>query len=217
MLPQNDHNLSVKFGQDVSMGFETHKSFPFIYTFVNSNADPDENATSPLPSLGPLVKANSSRQWNIALDPDLNFKLISMKYIAYYRTDQVYPGPPGRFKFFTNDPAPYAGGFPNIMGNVEEMQYTGTSLTNFISISLSFSGSGAKYLYGGQNTQAIFTGESLIPLPIICMQGYDYGSAQMRTPYLLPREAVIVMGITNTHPTYDLVVSGAIYGMKVRI
>jgi hypothetical protein len=54
-------------------------------------------------------------------------------------------------------------------------------------------------------------------MPLDVLQGSDFANGQVRTPVLLPREGQVILDITNTHPTYTLVVGGALFGMKVRV
>jgi len=101
-----------------------------------------------------------------------------------------------------------------------DMNKIGTPLSNFISMTLSFSGSQAQILYGGDDCgplPRLKLGSRREPIPVSSVQGYDYGFLALRTPKLLTQQACLIFDITNTHPTKDLVVGAAIYGMKIRM
>jgi hypothetical protein len=200
-------DFAVKFGRDPSLGLEGQRAFPFIYTFVHHNDDTWKPVT-PLeqPSLsciGPTVPANSVIQHNVVLDPDHNFKLLSIKYTCYKWVVGVA-------RWYTVISA------VNSDGMDQDMDFVGTPLHKFVGITLSFQGSGnSAILYGGPDTGPIYASRR-IPLPLDAIQGYEYGFLTTRTPYLLPRQGIMSFEITNTSP-YDVVVGAAIYGMKIRV
>lgn len=108
-------DYGVKFGRQPDMGLEGQKAFPFIYTFVNRNDEPaayDAAVNSGnagainLSSIGVLIPARgsgiepasgSTKTVNILLDPDYNFKLLSIKFSVYYYDSQT-----SRYSWFDN-------------------------------------------------------------------------------------------------------------------
>jgi hypothetical protein len=209
------------------MGLEGQKAFPFIYSFINRNDDQwaaqsvmttqAAALTNIVNGIGPLVPANSKITHNVMLDPDYIFKLLSIKYTAYYS----YEVPPngvgehfGAYQWYENTLS------SQIDAIDPDMQKVGTPLSHYIGITLSFMGSGAQVLYGGDDQGPVPTlrnGSRRVPLPVEVIQGYDYGYLTMRIPHLLPQQACLVFEISNFHPTYDLVVGAGIYGMKIRM
>lgn len=208
MIPTT-RDFAVKFGRDPSLGLEGQKAFPFIYSFINHNDDTWTPVAPPvIPSvscIGPIVPANSKITHNVLLDPDYNFKFLNIKYTCYRRVTGAFNG----YVWYKTSSADNYGMDPG-------MNYEGTTLYRYIGITLSVQGSGnSTILHGGPDTGPIYAGKR-IPLPLEAVQGYDYGFLAVRTPYLLPRQAVMSFEITNTS-TYDLTVGAAIYGMKIRI
>ena len=204
-------DYAVKFGRSVGRDFEDQKAFPFFYNFVNS-IDDDWDAThttsnaANISYVGPTVAPGARVDHPIRLDPDFNFKLLSIKYTAYELPTIIIPG----YKWYD---WPGGGWFQ------EQADYQtayGTPLSMFALVSLAFQGPDGRYLYGGHNTDPLVNA-SLYPLPIEIMQGYDFGYGQMRTPYLLPSNGVVMVSITNMHPTKTLVFGGVLAGMKVTV
>jgi len=108
----------------------------------------------------------------------------------------------------------------NTDGLDPDMNKIGTPLSRYINITLSFSGAQAQILYGGDDCNAVPRmryGSRREPIVVDSIQGYDYGFLALRTPKLLTQQACLIFEITNTHPTKDLVVGAAIYGMKIRM
>lgn len=200
------------------MGLESEKAFPFIYTFRNRNddqwtagttltaqADAIDNIVN---GIGPLIPANSRRTHNVMLDQDYIFKLLNIKYNASY----VSATPD--YQWYENC------GTLQTDGLDPDMNKVGTPLSRFINITLSFSGAQAQILYGGDDCNAVPRmqyGSRREPIVVDTIQGYDYGFLALRTPKLLTQQACLIFDITNTHPTKDLVVGAAIYGMKIRM
>lgn len=213
-------DFGVKFGRGQDLGLEGQRAFPFIYTFVNHNDDPwrpGYSGATNLNCLGPVVPAQSTVTQNVILDQDYNFKLLAIKYSVYgnaYRTNPKH----WYENTLTSQGAPLGYSY----GLDPDENVFGTSLHRYISITLSVQGSGSATLYGGIDTGAL--GGQRVPVPLECMQGYDYGFYRVRTPRLLPMQGTMVFEITNTRAlTIDqqsnnaLVVAALIYGMKVRV
>lgn len=209
----NSADYSVKFGKSIDRGLEGQKAFPFIYTFINSTDDPWKPvAAGTQPSLaciGPAIGPGATVQWPVRLDPDHNYKLISIKYTVYYWDT--------RDLWYRWNDLDDTGQLELGNCDVDEEHNYSTKLSRFIRITLSFQGSGSRIIYGGMDPNSIVSGTGRFPLTLEVMQGYDYGYAQVRTPYLLPREGVMIFDITNTHDVKTLTVGAAIYGLKVRI
>jgi hypothetical protein len=206
---QKTEDYSVKFGRDPAMGLEGQKAFPFIYTFVNHSDDqwePGQAGLANLNNIGPVIPTGSTRQINVLLDADYNFKLLAIKYSVYaYQEDEQR----GQVYYWMDAiQNPISGGM------MEEVDWPGDYLTKFVGVTLSFQGSGSNILYGGPDTGAL--GGQRVPLHLDVIQGFEYGFLTTRTPYLLPRQGVMVFEITNNKPV-DVVVAAAIYGMKIRV
>jgi len=207
-------DFSVKFGRGHDLGLEGQKAFPFIYTFVNHNDDTWTANAAPLSlaNLGPTIPANSRKDINVRLDQDYNFKLLAIKYSVYWSSYEPPNGGPGSttFSWYENGPAatPVDGLDPGMM-------LVGTPLTRYIAITLSVQGSGSQTIYGGVDPGPLKGYR--VPVPLTCIEGYDYGFYTVRTPRLLPMQGIMAFEVTNSHPRKDLVVAAAIYGMKVRI
>lgn len=212
MNVQTQADYAVRFNQDPFMGLDGPKAFPFIYTFINRNDDTwspvAASVQGSLSCIGPVIPANTTRVHPVILDSDYNFKILNIKYTCYKWVDDPN-GIPGYYRWYTV-----------ISGTISEgmtpgMDLVGTPLYRYISMSLYFQGSGAEILYGGPNVSAL--SGVRFPIPIECMQGYEYGMYAIRTPRLLPRQGAMIFEITNTHPTYDIIVGAAITGMKIKV
>lgn len=93
----------------------------------------------------------------------------------------------------------------------------GNSYLRYLDVSVSFSAPQNQYLYGGANLNPIQNGATgIFPLPIKSVQGYEYGYGQLATPMLLPLEGNIRFQFFN-RSAVDLIVSGCIGGVKVRL
>lgn len=219
-------DFAVKFGRQPDMGLEKQKAFPFIYTFISYNDDtwtPHATLTAQsdaidniVKGIGPLVKANSKYTQNVILDADYAFKLLTIRYTAYgWCPVSAYPPAgvawgPYFWDINIGDPPTLASD-----GGDREMPKLGMPLLHYISMTLSFQGSGSQMLYGGDSAAPL--GNVRLPVPIDVMQGNDPGTLSVRTPRLLPAQGTLVFEITNSHPTIDIAVGALIYGMKVRV
>lgn len=206
-------DFAVKFGRHSDMGLEGQKSFPFVYSLINRNDDqwsPDSSlADNIVNGIGPIVKANSMVTRNVMLDPDYIFKLLSVRYTAYTVDAEASTCP-----WYENLQTDQCD------GNDTDVMKVGTPLSRYIAITLSFTGGGAKIIYGGDDqgpVPAMLNGSRRVPLAVEAIQGYDYGALTVRTPYLLPPQACLVYEISNLHPSLDLVVGAYAYGMKLRL
>jgi len=195
-------DYSVKFGRDPVMGLEGVNAFPFFYSLVNHNdVDWTPNATPlDLSTYTINCPANVMTPLYVRLDPDYNYKLIAIKYSAYYLNRGVYEW----YEDF-NAASLYTDVLP------------GTRYTHYIQISLMAEGSGSQTLFGGQNVQAINNPAAKIPLALDCMQGYESGFQALRCEYLLPIQAIMSFEFNNIHPTKDIRIAAMMYGMKIRL
>lgn len=196
-------DYSVKFGRDPVMGLEGVNAFPYFYSLINQNDDVDWTPGTTPPDLTPvaiLCKANSMTPKYVRLDPDYNYKLIAIKYGAYYNNRGVYQW----YENF-NTASLY---IPDVL--------PGSRFTGNIQVSLSIQGSGSATLFGGQSIE-INSNAAKIPLAVECMQGYESGFQAMRCEYLLPMQGILAFEFTNTHPNKDLYVTAMMYGMKIRL
>jgi hypothetical protein len=161
--------------------------------------------SAPPPSLGNIaVSVPPGQQVTIpvVMDPDYNFKILGVKYIAYWNNGN------GGYDCFENPQTDYNGGLD------EDASWPGKPYYQYINVTLWFNGAGSKVLYGGMNPS--WNGGKQ-PLPIQNIQGHMYGFCTVRTPYLLPRQGHIMFDVTNSSATKTLQLAALIYGMKVRV
>jgi len=219
-------DFSVKFGRNQDQGLEGQKTFPFLYTFINHNdskwdepyniiGDYSASLDNIVNGIGPLVPAGQKVSLNILLDPDCNYKLLTIRYTACY---QYYKGDPDfsyEYRwFFDQNMTAGAGGLSE--GPDFDTDKIGTPVYKYINMSVSFQGSGSQMLYGGDDAGPF--GNGRLPIPVEVLEGYpDCGILSVRTPRLLPMQGSIVFDVYNTHPTQDIVVGAMVYGMKVRL
>lgn len=205
----HNENYAVRFGESVDMGKGTQKAFPFIYNFIPSDKDEWESVKAAataanLTGIGPTVPSGGTIQHPVTLDPDYNFKLLWIKYTAYWFDPEAEI-------YVWYEPI---GGWTDEQGDYQTK--IGTPLVNSLRIKLSAYGPDSRILYGDFDMQAA-SANAINPAPVEALQGYDFGWGQLRTPYLLPREGLLMFEITNEHAIKDLVVGAAIYGMKIRL
>jgi len=100
-----DRNSSVQMGTFSSHSLEKEKAFPFIYTLVNAASNLITSATGQVIPLWspngannapcatglsnicpPAIGPGQTVSIPVVLDPDYNFKLLNIKYLAYYLT-----------------------------------------------------------------------------------------------------------------------------------
>lgn len=96
----------------------------------------------------------------------------------------------------------------------DSQKYNGEPIYKDLRVSVNFDPD-SRYLYGGMLKTTLAQG--LTPIPVEVLQGYDYGYGMLKTRYMLPKQGNLVFEITNNNATYDIVVSGMAYGMKVRV
>lgn len=196
-------DYSVKFGRDPVMGLEGKNVFPYFYSLVNHNdIDWTQGATPPdVSTYAVLCKAGAVTPHYVRLDPDYNYKLIAIKYAAFYNNAGVYE----QYSAFN---AAYLY-LPDVL--------PGNRYTHNIQVTLSVQGSGSQTIFGGQQAGYNMNGAAKVPLAVDCMQGYEYGFQALRCEYLAPMQAVLSFEFTNTHATRDLYVAAMMYGFKIRL
>jgi hypothetical protein len=212
-MADQQKDYSIRFGESVDKGLEPQKAFPFIYPFVQAADDRWEQDKGTMDGnmsgLALLIpKATTTgpgrRQIPIRLDPDYAYKLLWTKYSAYFIHGSVYEWYDQPANWFLEQEQPEMVG--------------GTPLTKFLYVSLSVASSAGIYVYGGHNTDTIrHPNQSTMPISLSAMQGYDFGWAQLRSPYFVARSGLILIDMYNTSTDKDLYVAGLLYGMKVRI
>jgi len=208
--PMQESDHGVQFTQNVDMGLDREKAFPFLYTLVNTQNDPSvlpANTSPPVPgalgNIGPLVNPGAKVTVPVVLDPDYNFKLLGIKYETFYWNNRR-----SCYEWYeaTSD----------VLGTLDELTgFIGTPYNNYLRVTISLQGSGSCVLYGDQTADPLNAGP--YPMPVNLMQGYDYGFTRVRTPRLLPKQGIITVDLNNTHATKALYAGAVLYGMKVRI
>lgn len=209
MNQRNSPDYAVRFGETVDAAMGDHnRAFPFIYSLVQREDDTWEQnkGIDVMDSIGPRILAGGQVDHAIKLDPDYMYKLLWAKFCAYYNAQGTY---------LWYEPV-LAGG--NMLLEYDYQTVIGTPLVASLRISISMHGPDGRYLYGGKNLDNMVNQQGdLSPVDPGAIQGYEYGWGQLRTPYLLPREGLIRLQITNTHSVKALYVGGLLYGLKVRI
>jgi hypothetical protein len=215
----HDVDLAVQLGLDPTMGMEGQDCFPFIYTLVNKDNDqwaPVSGST--IPSLSHItpngipIAPGQKVSYPVLLDPDHNYKLLSIKYQAY-GVNPPPRHPPAGYSAWTNLNDVYSAGLD------PDAQKIGEPFYGFLGITIYMMSSGARTLYGGIDASSgLPKSGQIVPLPLRPMQsGPDHGFLSMRTPYLLSRAGTLIFEVTNNHPSISLFPSALIYGIKVRI
>jgi len=201
----NNFNRSVRFGEAVDQGLGENQVFPFWYNFINREDDSYIDGTSGiLASLGPTIASGAQAVQIVKLQADYPYKLISIRYNAYYNNA-------GTVEWYNNE-----AGFFLEQGDYQSS--IGTPLHRYIAVSVIAKGSDGRYLYGGTNlNMAVTGGGPELRIPPSCIQGYDNGPGFLNTEYLLPADGAIELRISNNHPSKTLVVTGETFGYKVRI
>lgn len=199
---------AVQFGNSVDRGYGPNKAFPFFYSFVSKQNDgwdlvKGAGTAANLTGIGPTVAAASTAQHTIVLSPDYPFKLLWIKYTAYYHNAVR-----SEYEWYDR-----ITGWRLDYGDYQLA--VGTPLHRYLRVSLSYQPD-SKYAYGGTRTNSLST-TALTPIPLQVLQGYDYGIGQVRNPHLLPTRGHLIFEFTNNHPTKALVVGGTVFGMKVRV
>jgi hypothetical protein len=206
----NTPKFAVQFGKSVDKGFEGGVvAFPFLYTFVNPSNDTWDQVKNPaslqnnLIDVGPLIAANSNVQIVVTLDADHFFKLLDVRYTAYYM-------PPRTTRFSWHDETP--GFFYDPVSCIPISE----TILRHIRVNLSVVHNG-RYLYGNTNSyQQTAQILPVIPLNIDAIQGNEYGFGQVRTEYLLPANGALRFDVYNDND-FPVVVGATIRGMKVRL
>lgn len=203
-------DYSVKFGRDPVMGLEGVNAHPYFYGLINQN-DTDWTPGQTPPDLSTFtVRCRNAAVTShyVRIEPDYNYKLIAIKYCAYYK--KTIPGDPDTYQYEWYENV-------NAAAMYHDNIIPGTPYTGNIFVSLAAQGSGSTVLFGGQNINPLSNGVSRIPLAVSCMQGYESGYQALRCEYLLPLQGILSFEFTNSHPTKELLVAAMLYGMKIRL
>ena len=197
-------NYSAQWGRTVEQGAELQKAFPYFYSFVNPDYEDPSNIDT---LLGITVGPQSYRSVPVILDTDYNFKLIWIRFSVYVKIAGVYYSYDPTFPFEAN------------MGDIQ--RYQGTPFINSLRASFSSRSNSSTTIFGGANADPIvyntFPNIINMPLEVKTIQGYDNGIGQARISYLAPAGGTLMFDLYNTNPDRNLIVSGTIYGMKVRV
>lgn len=212
----NNPNYAVRFNDAVDMGLGENKMFPFLYNFV---AREDDDWTGPavagtpdyqnLEGIGPQVAPGGHIMWPIRLDPDFCYLIQWFKYTVYHGPELALTG----YRWYE----PVVGWGLNEFADYQT--YIGTPLTHYIRVKVAVASQNI-ILYGTKNLDPQSNNNQFgdyTPLAVNVAQGYDYGYGQLATPYLAPKNGVIIFDIFNQHTAKALVVGGCVYGFKVRL
>ena len=211
---QNRYDSALEFGRAMISPEKENETYSYIYSLINRSDDsyrdtvlPGDPDASVLRNIGPVIVSGGHLEWAIKLDNDHPWKLLWIKYCAY----SLLPG--GDASWYT---VPAAWDDLMSVGAYDQNQAIGENLDRYINVSLSVHGPHGRYIYGGDNVEALRTTDKS-PAPIRVFQGYDHGDGQVRIENLLPPQSLILIDIHNTHPTDSLRVAAMLYGLKVRI
>lgn len=98
-----------------------------------------------------------------------------------------------------------------------QLQY-GKSYLSDLEVAISVRSSQNNILYGGppQDSNTLNPkSDGWLPVEVSSIQGYDYGNAQLKSPYLIAMNGVVQVKFYNTGDA-DLLVAGYLSGHKVR-
>ena len=212
-MSDNSSQFAIRFGESVDKGLEPQQAFPFIYTFVPTDKDTWEidRLTNNLSGIGPAIPPGVTLLHQVRLDADCNFLMLWIKYTVYWLDPRT-----GTYVWY--EPVTGYGG-QWFLDPGDYQTVIGTPLTNSILASVWMQGPDSRTLYGGQATTMLAANAYVgkVPVPLSTLQGYDFGYGQVRTPYFLPANGMMMFELTNTHTIKTLVVGAIIYGLKVRI
>jgi hypothetical protein len=226
---------AIKFGEHLRR--DAGAAYPFFYSFVSdpylntaqvdsgnpaylnqptfSGVGPDGFNVAPA-SVSDGVLQPGLLDIPIRLDRDLNFDLLEVRYSV--RGDYVgsYEGPTsykGKYYYVEGSNVAEQDGFPRYNAYPYK---TGIPVWEYCRVSLYAKSGQDRSLYGGMETlnrQGVKSFEE-VPIPITAMQGIDDGKNCIRTPYLLSREAVVVIRVRN-YFDMRLSINGYLFGYKV--
>jgi hypothetical protein len=204
----NSKQFAVQFGKSVDRGREGGcTAFPFMYTFVNRDQDRWDQVKVPgslldLADIGPIIPAGGTAQITVILDADHFYKLLYIKYVAWWAVE-------GGKLFSQYNVLGY--GLDTVSGNALYDPILQRVKVNVLV------GHNGRYLYGNQNDWFSPTERRpVVPVTPNALQGAQDGWGQVRTPYLLPQNGSLRFELWNEN-TFSVVVGAMIYGMKVRL
>jgi hypothetical protein len=188
------------------------KAFPFIYSFGGRQSNWVPGSTNPvlnMADLGITVPAMGTTQFWLPLDNDYNFKLLRLVFMTLQLE-------------YTLAGVGYWEAYENIgANNIDFYQFENSmagDLRQYLFATVTFPD--GNHLYGRPPKDFELLGLTipggLFPLNIKCIEGWEYSPRSVRTEYLLSRGGGILFEFLNVHPTINLGVSGAAFGMKVR-
>jgi len=172
------------------------------------------NAFARTSSIGPTVPALGSVRYPVGLDLDYTFKMLWVRYRAFYSTYNL-AGLPTRTSW---DPARdvHTGhnAFPFMVQCPTPMYPWAETLNRYITVKLWVPTMNDVTLYGDARNRV--TGQ-YVYLAADAIQGNESGIGQLRVPHLINRAGQIQFEFVNSHATYPLTVNFVVYGMKVRV
>lgn len=200
----NSPHRAVRVGE-TPFTWGKQKQFPFMYTFLTPL-----NHKQPEPGI--RVASNAHTTHHVRTDPDFAFKLLWVKYSAYWKdTSGAY----AVYRAF--DESKVVSILPG-----DPAATAGDQLTNHLFVTLQMLSSGARTIVGSKNLQPwrndtdALLENGMVPMCAGAGQGYMYGYGEVRTPYLCPKDGVMQFRLTNDF-TEDLYVNAAIFGLKLRV
>lgn len=212
------------------------RAYPFLYGFFASpKMNPaQENYGNPSFLPGPDYSGDGddglvipfstqiqTRDIPIRMDRDMNFDLLEVRYTV--RRRQTETGVENRWEYGQpNNTFPTPSAPENtIKRYISHPIDLPQSWYNLIKVSLIIKSGQERYLYGGlgelgRNAPPELKEE---PLFISSMQGFDDGKGTIRTPYLIAKEAVVVVRVTllsePSNSNTNFYVDGCLFGYKV--
>jgi hypothetical protein len=210
------------------------KASPYLvnflpYPYQNSEVNPGTGfyTNTVAQAEGPdglLIAGNQGRlDIPIVMTRDTAFHMLYVKYGAF--NPSIEEGDPVMAsREMLVDPATSLQGGPSLFDATMNQRIPYYSL---LDVSLYFTSSGARDLYGGFAHEQASCGDTLasggpygintraeIPIPVKSLQGQEDGMAMIRTPYQLPAAATIMVRVTNHHQ-FALRVYGCLFGYKI--
>mgnify|MGYP001582430745 CR=1 FL=1 len=210
-MPTLNNNVqAVRFGENTDCGIvDQNKKFNYIFSLIHR-----EDSITDAPYTGTIggytisIAAGQLVHRMFSMDDDYNFLLWNCQFCAMYkRPGNGYIKDSFENTVYTNT---------KTLETSDLQTVKGTPYERYLRISMSIHSPTGKYLYGGPDFSYNKAG-SMSPMYVLTLQGDSNGYGQLKTSYLVPKNGVIHLEITNIHPTKTLEVAGYLYGEKVRV
>lgn len=232
MKPIRDVNMLGRKGGAISFREETRannvRAFPFLVSFIRypyqygaigEDGFYGNDAASAEGPDGILIPPLSTVQIPLHIDRDANFHMLWMRYVVYNpdsEPDEVPLITYGSRTLMGQPSTTLQGGqTPYQASWNQQIPYN-----SFVDVSVYIRSIGNRDLYGGMALTAQTNTYAEIPVPIGAIQTSEDGISQVRLPYLIPKDGLIMLKATNNFlnlagASRPLHIHGHIFGYKV--